>query len=261
MGFTTELRKIKKNHSLMVSMGLHLALILAVIFWASNMIEPIALSTQMTPSLQAEVLSESSAENFEKPIEQPIQKSIEKPVIQPTPLKETIPIIQEKPKHPKIKPKPKPKPVVHSENHSESHFVKTPVKTQPKKITAQEIKALQNEALANLKNAQQQAQIQNQIAAQNQAKYLTERDQYIALLTQMIRSHWINQYQDQNLQVSLKIQQDAQGNVTNVSIAQSSGSDAFDRSAMMAIQKSSPLPLPQDAQLVGDTREMTLAFS
>jgi len=158
---------------------------------------------------------------------QPSLKLISKPVVKPI----TKPIT-------KPAPKPMPKPI-------------------SQKISAQELKTLQEEAVSNIKAAA----LQNQINAENQAKYLTERDQYIALLSQVVRTHWINQYQDQNLQVSLKIQQDLQGNVMEVGVVQSSGNEAFDRSAIMAVQKSSPLPLPPDGNLLNDTRQMTLAFS
>ena len=254
---------IQDNKGLVGSVILHGSILLAVIFWASRMIEPVSLSTEITPGLQAEVLNESLSPPA-KPIQKPIEQSVvQKPIEKPVPIKDTIPVIHEKPKPkpiPKLqpKPKPKPKPVLQQKIIQKTEPQKTqPPKVLPKKITPQEIKALQQETIASMKNAI----LQNQMAAQNQAKYLTERDQYIALLSQVIRTRWINQYQDQSLQVSLKIEQDSKGNVMGVSVTDSSGNDAFDRSAIMAVQKSSPLPLPPDPILLGDTRQMTLAFS
>lgn len=269
-GFLANLKtEIEEHRSFWLSAILHLVLILIVMLWASDMIEPIALSSSSSamPTLEAQVLEESPMMTHEvsKPVIQPVIQP--KPIIEEQPkvepVKDTVPIIHEKPKAKRVhKPisKPVSKPV--SKTKTEAHPVTHPpkTKTQPIKknmMTAQEVKNLQNEALASLK----QSQLQSQIAAQNQARYLTERDQYMALLSQVIRSHWINQFQDPSLQVNLKIQQDAQGNILNVSVAQSSGNSVFDRSAVIAVQKSSPLPLPQDVQLVGDTREMTLAFS
>jgi len=51
------------------------------------------------------------------------------------------------------------------------------------------------------------------------------------------------------LSSELLIQLDATGQVTAVQIARSSGDSAFDRSAVAAVQRTSPLPLPDDAAL------------
>jgi colicin import membrane protein len=54
---------------------------------------------------------------------------------------------------------------------------------------------------------------------------------------------------------------DKAGNVLSVNIIQSSGNAAFDRQAVLAVKKSSPLPLPPDPKLAKDFMNLTLPFS
>ena len=276
---------VKEHPGFSLSFLIHLLLILFLIFWSAEILDPEAISTapslSNTPIVQAEVLNNLPS----LPIQTPVQ--IQTPAQTPAPAKPLIEKNIEKNTVALDKvPDPKPaKKIVKHKHHLVSKPVskpvtkptppvvaKTLVKTDPKKLSSVDIKKLQAEAKAQIQTqiqaqiqaqnqAKMQAQLQAQIAAQNQARYLTERDQYLALLNQIIRARWINQYQDQNLQVTLKIQQDASGLVTGVSIVNGSGNSAFDQSAIMAIEKSSPLPLPKDPILLGDTRQMSLAFS
>ena len=50
------------------------------------------------------------------------------------------------------------------------------------------------------------------------------------------------------------------GEVVNVSISKSSGNDIFDRRAMAAVQKASPLPLPEDAATFDRLKLRQIAF-
>jgi colicin import membrane protein len=49
--------------------------------------------------------------------------------------------------------------------------------------------------------------------------------------------------------------------VESVKVSQSSGNAAFDRQAMAAVQKASPLPIPDDPSIAKDFAEITLPFS
>lgn len=132
-------------------------------------------------------------------------------------------------------------------------------KVDQKKLKAQKqrLKKLRQQALASIKNTLKT----NQMAARASAMRLTQKEKYIALLAQVIRSHWNNHLQDEDFQVSLKIVQDKTGDVVSVNVVKSSGSDVFDRSAEMAVRKASPLPQPADVSLQAQTRILTLAFS
>lgn len=127
-----------------------------------------------------------------------------------------------------------------------------------KKAKAQKkLKQLKQQALKSIQNSLRA----NSLAAKATAMRLTEKEKYIAVLAQIIRSNWNNHMQDDDYQVSLKIVQDAAGDVLSVNVVKSSGNPVFDRSAVIAVKKTSPLPQPQDKQLQAQTRVLTLAFS
>ena len=50
------------------------------------------------------------------------------------------------------------------------------------------------------------------------------------------------------------------GAVTAVQIAQSSGDTAFDNSAVAAVQKASPLPVPGDPEVLSKFRNFNFRF-
>jgi len=50
------------------------------------------------------------------------------------------------------------------------------------------------------------------------------------------------------------------GAVTGVQIAQSSGDTAFDNSAVAAVQKASPLPVPGDPEVLAKFRNFNFRF-
>ena len=50
------------------------------------------------------------------------------------------------------------------------------------------------------------------------------------------------------------------GEVVNVSVSKSSGNDIFDRRAMAAVEKASPLPLPEDAATFDRLKLRQIAF-
>ncbi len=116
---------------------------------------------------------------------------------------------------------------------------------------------LKQAALNNLNKLQQQQ------AQQQQAQYAkTVVEKYIGLIQNKITSNWI---QPQNVShqktMTLRIALDMQGNVMSVEVIKSSGNRAFDRQAILAVQKSSPLPLPQEAELKRQFRLLTLPFT
>ncbi len=208
---------------------------------------------QIPPPVQNTVAVEHSKP---KPVEKPKPKPVEKP--------KPKPVVKSKPK-PVEKPKPKPiaKPVAKPVEKPK------PVKTPPKKtvddkkvrLAAQQkadaAKKLQQMALSSLQTSADQLQAQQA----NQQRLLTLRDQYMALIQQTIRANWINPLPDSPLEVTLQVQLDLQGNVLSVVISQSSGNVIFDRQVVFAVNKSSPLPLPDDKDLRAEFSTINLTFS
>jgi TonB family protein len=132
------------------------------------------------------------------------------------------------------------------------------------KQTAQQIKALQKLKALGLSSIQQSVTTTQKEAASaaQAAAMLTEEEKYMGLIQQTVKSNWINQF-DPNAQLIaiLKIKLDAQGKVLAVTVTQSSGNSTFDRQAVLAVQKSSPLPLPPDAGLAKKFMNLTLPFN
>lgn len=126
------------------------------------------------------------------------------------------------------------------------------------KVLLQKLKTL---GLSSLQQAVNSTQQEAASAAQA-AKDLSLQEQYMGLIQQTIRSNWINQFDPTViLTVTLKISLDQNGNVLSVSISQTSGNPAFDRQAILAVKKSSPLPLPADARVAKDFANLNLPFS
>ena len=120
---------------------------------------------------------------------------------------------------------------------------------------------LRKQALENLAK-QRLAAKRAAAAAAHQKQLLTEKEKTIGLIQQTIRANWINQFMNAgDLTVTLQIDLDSKGNVQSVTVVQSSGNAAFDRQAVIAVRKSSPLPMPKDADLAKQFQVIKLPFS
>jgi len=120
---------------------------------------------------------------------------------------------------------------------------------------------LRKQALENLVK-QRLAAKRAAAAAAHQKQLLTEKEKYIGLIQQTIRANWINQFMNAgDLTVTLQIDLDSKGDVQSVTVVQSSGNAAFDRQAVIAVRKSSPLPMPKDADLAKQFQVIKLPFS
>jgi len=77
-----------------------------------------------------------------------------------------------------------------------------------------------------------------------------------------VSAHWlIPAGRSHDLTCQVKIQLDSDGQVQQVAITRSSGNRAFDDAAMVAVRRSSPLPMPQDARLRSQFRDILLTLS
>lgn len=97
------------------------------------------------------------------------------------------------------------------------------------------------------------------INAAKQAEALAEIERYSALVRQQIMRYWTVQgglaQQDAT---KLFVRVASSGTVLDVKVLASSGNDARDRSAVAAVYKASPLPVPQDPELFRSFRELRL---
>lgn len=225
-----------------------------------------------------------------KPVEKPTPPPPPAPVLKPKPAPAPTPAPKPKPQpvpKPVQKPQPKPAPapkktvVIEAKKADIQKPVDTKInkkKREQQKLAEQkqaqalakkvaEIKkqqaaaALKAMALNSIQSSIQQQQA-NEAAAAAQQRLLSLKEQYMALIQQTIRANWINQFNpSQNLTTTLHIDLDAEGNVLSVNVVQSSGNPTFDRQAVLAVRKSSPLPMPQDPTLLKDFLSITLPFS
>ena len=99
-----------------------------------------------------------------------------------------------------------------------------------------------------------------QQAKQRQIDSLTT--QYIRLIEQRIQHNWLlPPGSRQGLICLLHIRLDDLGNVLDVSVARSSGDSNFDRSAITAVLKAEPLPIPKDPDAMAVFRSFNFKFN
>lgn len=90
---------------------------------------------------------------------------------------------------------------------------------------------------------------------------LREIDRYKLLVQQQIMRYWFVQGgPTAGSSTELFVRVAPNGTVLDVKISRSSGNDALDRSAMAAVYKASPLPVPQDPALFNAFRELRLTL-
>jgi len=97
--------------------------------------------------------------------------------------------------------------------------------------------------------------------AAQQAEVLREIDRYKAMVRAQIMRYWTvsGGLQTQGA-TKLFVRVAPTGTVLDVKVVQSSGNEAMDRSAIAAVYKASPLPVPQDPELFRSFRELRLTL-
>jgi colicin import membrane protein len=95
---------------------------------------------------------------------------------------------------------------------------------------------------------------------ENHAQYLDNRvDKYKTMILNAIAKQWlVPDNTDRTLSCKLQIQLTAEGKVLGVTLVKSSGDVALDRSAIAAVYKASPLPVPQETDLLQQFRMFNL---
>lgn len=95
-------------------------------------------------------------------------------------------------------------------------------------------------------------------AALAQQRDMTEAEKYAELIKTQIKQNWLQPNLD--LQCTVLIRLASSGQVLSATISKSSGNAIFDRSAITAVYKASPLPVPHDAKVFDIIRTLSLTF-
>lgn len=130
-------------------------------------------------------------------------------------------------------------------------------KTDPKKMKAQFEKTLREQAEKSLRQQllDEEIKLQGQQSRQSQG----EVNKYKALIIQAISENWIVPPQaNKKLFCELMIRLAPGGMVLDVQVTKSSGDPSLDSSARAAVLKSSPLPVPKDADAFESFRQFVL---
>ncbi len=94
------------------------------------------------------------------------------------------------------------------------------------------------------------------------ARALTVVEKYKALIRQKVSRNWARPPgTEKGLQCLVRVRLVPGGEVLQVKIIRSSGSEVFDRSVENAVRKASPLPLPEDEDLFEYFRELEFLFN
>lgn len=109
------------------------------------------------------------------------------------------------------------------------------------------------------KAMQQQIAEEKQQMAEHDRQVQAEIDKYKALIIQTISQHWIIPSNiAKNISCQLMVNVAPGGEILGVNLVHSSGNSVLDRSARSAILKSSPLPVPRNAELFDNFRQLML---
>jgi len=134
-------------------------------------------------------------------------------------------------------------------------------------VRAAQLKKQQAAKQALLKKQQAEKALQAKLAAERKAEAAARAkrlnslvDKYTALILNAIYPNWIVSSNQKQLSMDVLINLAANGTVLNVRIERSSGSAVFDRSAVAAIYKSSPLPVPKDPQALAVFHQLRLTM-
>ena len=129
----------------------------------------------------------------------------------------------------------------------------------------QQLKQLKKRNLV-AQTAEVEKQLQTQIAAKQQQITVAQNKQesmeinkYKSLIVNVIEQNWIIPSKiDKKLSAQLLIDLAPGGTVLGVKILKSSGNEALDSSAVTAVWKSSPLPVPNGAHVFNQMRKLHL---
>lgn len=179
-------------------------------------------------------------------------------------------VVMEKPA-PKPKPKPKPEPRPKPEPKPEA---KTPVKKQSSSETAEKpvtpdfsqpdmAELLAREELEMAASEKQTSETEpEQVAREgDRIEDNPEVGEYIAAIRSAVARRWTRPPSARNgMRTVLRIRLLPGGEVLDVSVIESSGDGALDRSTVAAVKNASPLPVPSGEQFNENFRVFSMGF-
>lgn len=115
------------------------------------------------------------------------------------------------------------------------------------------------EAALQAKLAEEQAQMERAARAKRAQRLVS---QYTVAIKRKVTQNWIRPPGiPAGLSCTVRVQLIPGGDVASVEVLKSSGNAVFDRSVEAAVYKAAPLPLPDDASLFEQFRQLTFVFS
>lgn len=135
---------------------------------------------------------------------------------------------------------------------------------QAQQVGIKEIK--QQRLLLARQQAEQELQRKLYSAEQKQQQAVYNKqlagivNKYKQLISNAIYPNWLVSQKESDLATQLLIHLSPSGLVLNVSVQKSSGNPAFDRSAVVAVYKSSPLPVPKEAAAFAPFQQFKLTL-
>lgn len=143
---------------------------------------------------------------------------------------------------------------VHQAKQKALHAVK-----QQEQLIKQKQRTQQKQEDANDLLQKQLASEQQQLVSARSHYVAGELDKYKSLILNAIGQQWlIPEGSNKELSATLVIRLAPGGMVLNVQVEKSSGDPALDHSAVTAVYKASPLPVPNDPSLFNNFRELSL---
>jgi colicin import membrane protein len=261
---------------IILAVSLHLVIFVLLI---SRLFSPHPASYVAQKAIQANLISSAQLSQM-MPQKKQAMPSAPKPVLQlAQPPKKVVPVTksQQMPKSTAIEP-PATRPILKKTSPIKSvPMVTKPLvkpiskKEQEKLIEKLVLQEESNQTLVKKKQVkldktQQEDLMANQLATEEAQQQTQQRsqatsaeiDQYKAKILQQIQQNWIMPENVENLSCLLEVQLAPGGVVLDVKVLKSSGNPALDRSAIAAVNKSSPLPAPKDSAAFAAFRSFTL---
>ncbi len=251
------------KRAILYSVLLHLG-ILGLLIFSLSMNHSLNPSAEVPSSIQASLISNATKSVKTSPVSKlqpssvPLSKSLPKvetkETLKPLDTKETV----NAKAIPVSESKPKPKKTLRT--NEQKKLLEEALAAEESKNTHQKSVRMDQEA-QKLLNEQIQAEsgklTQKSHAGRSKATQ-AEVDQYGALITQQVEQNWIVPQNVDNLSALLEIQLAPGGMVLSVKILKSSGNAVLDRSAVAAVNKASPLPVPKDKVAFDAFRRFTI---
>ena len=129
-----------------------------------------------------------------------------------------------------------------------------------RQLAEQRQKALEQQRLKALEEQRQMREAKARELVQHERQVGALVDRFGAMVKSKVTQNWIVQGQTGGEACMLRVRLAPGGIVLDVEVLQSSGDELLDRSAVAAIYKSSPLPVPTDPDAFDRMRELRLTL-